>query len=116
MRVDPKSNDLNAYLFFADKILGAAVGHWEWDKKKKSFRTISDKKAGVTASDEAFALVVLINQWDAVFESEGKTKYTGKHIQGTLNRKCDGWSKADIVKYNELLTKVKANWQEEFAK
>ena len=118
MRVDPYSSEpeeLDAYVFFVDRILGAAVGHRAWDRKKKSFRTISSKREGVSASDEAFALVVLVNQWDAVFQVRGKTKYTGKHVQGTSNRKCDGWSEAGIIKYNELLTKVKENRSKEFA-
>jgi len=118
MQVDPYSSEpeeLDAYVFFVDRILGAAIGHRAWDRKRKSFRTISNRREGISASDEAFALVVLINQWDAVFETGGKTKYPGTHVQGTSNRKCDGWSDAGIVKYNELLTKVKENRSEEFA-
>lgn len=65
----------------------------------------------VTASDEAFACLILINNWDRwedMADKKDKTrdaKYTGSHVQS--NNKYGGWSKEGIQAFNQILRAVK---------
>ena len=113
LRQEPEEDDPNrnnAYKFFVDKILGCAVGKRSWGKDKKCFKTVTT--GGVTVSDEAFALLIMENQWHVVFQAGGETKYTGK--SGTANRRNSGWSKQGIERFNQLVRKVKENRVEAF--
>ena len=107
---EPEKND--AYKFFVDKILGCAIGKRAWGKDKKCFKTVTAK--GVTVSDEAFALLIMENQWNVIFRVGGETRYTGKAAAGTANRRNSGWSKQGIERFNQLVLKVKENRSEAF--
>ncbi len=102
------------YMFFCDHLLGAVTGMKRFAKDSRS-RHISQI---ATVSDEAFALVLLennFNVWSDMY-STGVTKgstinpeYTngGNSISNGRSRKYKGWSDAGIDKYNDLFDKVK---------
>jgi len=109
LRQDPEENNNEAYKFFIDKILGCVVGKRRaWSKDKKCFKTVM--ASGVTVSDEAFALLIMENQWNVVF-NQGQTKCT----TGTANKRNAGWSKQGIERFNQLVTNVKQNRSQSYA-
>ena len=81
--LDPNRNN-EPFKFFVDKILGCAIGKHSWGKGEKSFKTVMG--AGITDNDKAFALLIMENQWDAIFKENGSTKYTGAGTAGTGNK------------------------------
>lgn len=116
MRQDPEENDNSAYTFFVDKILGCVVGRQQaWNQTKKCFNKVSSPIANITPSDEAFALLVMINNWEVVFSNRTTPRFTSKLDDGVSNRRNSGWSKMGIQKFNELAQKVKANRKEDYA-
>jgi hypothetical protein len=48
------------WFWFADKVVECVAGKRVWGKQK----TMNTLMETVTASDEAFALLVLVNKWD----------------------------------------------------
>jgi hypothetical protein len=95
------------YFFFCNTILECVAGKKLW-KVQKTKRLIS--KSCVTVSDEAFALLLMINSWEKFEyfaenpEVEDKmsvpaTSYTEKKGR---NKKMKGWSQEGLVKYNRL--------------
>jgi hypothetical protein len=100
------------YFFFCNTILECVAGKKAWKVQKKK-RKISN--SCVTVSDEAFALLLVINSWEK-FEfmadnpqSEARssnvppTNYTEKKGR---NKKMQGWSQKGIDKFNSLCEMV----------
>jgi hypothetical protein len=93
------------WFWFADNVIECISGKRAWGKEK-STKVLTES---VTASDETFALLLLINNWDKWLVEEEKPPrkmdpmYTGS-TRG--NKKFQGWSDLGIAKYNELLEKV----------
>ena len=95
------------FFFFCDRILECVAGKKEW-KQQKAKQTVSSSCVSVT--DEAFAMLLMINSWD-------KFEYMAEHaeiddkseVPETLytekkgrNRKMQGWSTDGIEKFNKL--------------
>jgi len=124
LRMKPEDEvKTHAFEFFVGRILGGAVGNRKWSTKRKAFHPVSSSRAGITPSDEAFALVVLENIWDTVFppvaggaQDNKNTKYTGKRVPGTSNKKFEGWSRQGIDRFNYLCQFARENREEEHAK
>jgi hypothetical protein len=101
-----------AYFFFCNTVLECVAGKKEW-KKEKSKLLVS--KSSVTVSDEAFALLLLVNSWDK-FEHIAErpdatdksdlpaTRFTEKKGR---NKRMQGWSQEGIKRYNLLCEYVK---------
>jgi hypothetical protein len=116
MRQDPEGNAKanEAYVFFVDNILGCVVGRQKtWTTSTKCFRTISSE---VTVSDEAFALLVLFNNWAVVFDNKKTAPIYTRKEAGMTNKRNSGWSAAGITKFNELVEMVKSNRNATYAK
>ena len=106
--------DRSAYTFFCDHLLGAVTGMKKFAKASRS-RWISNI---ATISDEAFALVLLENNYEVWvdMQTRGVTKgssvdpkYTngGNSVGNGRSRKYKGWSDEGIERYNELFDRVK---------
>jgi hypothetical protein len=101
-----------AYTFFAEHIINCVSGKKNW--KQKQFET--SMREGSTATDEAFAILLLENgrdKWEAMARSEnGKstepTKYTRTKKEGGT-RKYEGWSDEGLERFNELLGLVQSD-------
>jgi hypothetical protein len=93
------------WFWFDNNVIECVSGKRAWGKEK-SMKVLTES---ITASDEAFALLLLINNWDKWLAEEEKPPrkkdpmYTGS-TKG--NKKFQGWSDLGIAKYNELLEKV----------
>ena len=76
-----------------------------WGKEK----TIKLLSEAVTTSDESFAILVLVNNWDK-WKAEQETpprKLEPLYTSSTHgNKKFQGWSDGGIKEYNSLLDKV----------
>ena len=101
------------YTFFCDFLLGCVTGMKRFAKDSRS-RNISEI---ATVSDEAFALVLLDNNYKVWLDmvSNGITKgstvdpeYTngGNSMSNGRSRKYKGWSDAGIDQYNALFDRV----------
>jgi hypothetical protein len=96
------------FFFFCSSILECVAGKKNW-KAQKAKKTIS--KSCATVSDEAFALLLMVNSWEK-FEYLADSKGTADEkteVPSTLftekkgrNRKMQGWSNEGIVKFNAL--------------
>jgi hypothetical protein len=104
--------ETTAYFYFCNKLVECVAGKKEW-KKEKSKLLIS--KSCITVSDEAFALLLMVNSWEKFeyiaehVEIECKdnvpeTRYTEKKGR---NKKLQGWSSVGIDKFNQLCEMVK---------
>jgi hypothetical protein len=107
----------SAYKFFADKCLECVAGKKAW-KTKRATETMT---SATTKTDEAFALLLLENNYEiwrhsvATTSDDGdyatetadlKPKYTsGKKAGGS--RRHEGWSEAGIERFNELTELVR---------
>ena len=100
-----------AYRFIVDNILGCVVGNKRW-RTYKYLECVMDK---VTVSDEAFAYLVIENNWDFIqCKQHAKPKYTTSgHCASASN---DGWTDNGIRRYHQLLELVAANRKEEWAR
>jgi len=99
------------YFFFCNTILECVAGKktWKVQKKKKKI-----SRSCVTVSDEAFALLLLVNSWEK-FEYMAEnpqcdtkamlpaTKFTEKKGR---NKKMQGWCHSGIATFNQLCGKV----------
>jgi hypothetical protein len=97
----------SAYFYFFDKIVECVAGKKEWKAQKAK---VLINKSCVTVSDEAFALLLMVNSWDK-FEYLGEnpeiddkndipeTLYTEKKGR---NKAMQGWSRQGIDKFNML--------------
>jgi hypothetical protein len=97
----------SAYFYFFDKIVECVAGKKEWKAQKAK---VLINKSCVTVSDEAFALLLMVNSWDK-FEYLGEnpeiddkndipeTLYTEKKGR---NKAMQGWSRQGIDKFNIL--------------
>jgi hypothetical protein len=93
------------WFWFADNVVECVSGKRAWGKEK-STKVLAES---VTSSDEAFALLILINNWDKwLAEEEKPPRKTDPMYTGSTkgNKKFQGWSDLGIAKYNELLEKV----------
>ena len=102
---DYKEERKVAFKYFVKNIIGCVVGKRMW-REKRGLKMVSEV---VTESDEAFAILVIENCWDAVHENlkagrDDKKASPGKYTSGvvTSNRRHDGWSMEGIKRYNEL--------------
>jgi hypothetical protein len=109
------------YFFFCNTILECVAGKKAWKIQKKQ-KKIS--KSCVTVSDEAFALLLLVNSWDKFefiadhpqCEAKGDfpaTLYTEKKGR---NKKMRGWSQEGIANFNHLCDCVVKDRQSENGK
>ena len=95
------------FFFFCDTVLECTAGKKEWKLQKYKLE-ISASCA--TVSDEAFALLLLVNSWDKFeFLSESDMRDVGSDAPPTLftekrgrNKKMQGWSNQGIDKFNQL--------------
>jgi len=121
----------DAYYKFFDEMLSQVVGRtvWKRDTVLKPVRKIA------TCSDEAFAILLIENSFDAWMKQaeekitpnghiginpidqgnyqSGKTKYTAN---GAGTKKDKGWSEEGLIRYNELCEMVWMNRQEDHSK
>ena len=127
-----RKDDTGIYKKFVDYLLSAVVGKHvcESCKHKALVSTYT------TISDEAFALIVVENNWERwvdmheqnnfkssnimpKFTNAGKTQYSSN---GSSNQKYKGWSAAGLKQFNEIFLMVKQNrnmkhalkWEEAF--
>ena len=114
LRQHPKDSDHGAFKFFVSEIVAGVVGQRKWSKTARCFTRVSDPEAGITVSDEAFALLIVENIWDVVMLNGETCKYTGK-LANTSNKRHDGWSAEGLERYNALHEKVKKNRSMPFA-
>ena len=103
-----------AFTLFCDRILPCVVGRSMWDKLVD--RVGVSKFA--TATDEAWAIVVMENSWDLwkqmAESTDGKvkdteragTKYTAKTRAA---RKNEGWGSKGIPRFNALMRLIVAD-------
>jgi hypothetical protein len=95
------------FFFFCNTVLECVAGRKEW-KKEKAKLLVSE--SSVTVSDEAFALLLMVNSWDKfeyLAESDGEpnkddtptTVYTEKKGR---NKKLQGWTTQGINHFNQL--------------
>ncbi len=95
------------FFFFCNSVLECVAGKKEW-KQQKTKRRVSE--SCVSVSDEAFAMLLLVNSWDkfeymaenpAIDERTEvpETRYTEKKGR---NRKMQGWSSEGIDNFNKL--------------
>jgi hypothetical protein len=109
------------YFYFCNTILECVAGKKAWKIQKKQ-KKIS--KSCVTVSDEAFALLLLINSWNKFefiadhpqCEARGElpsTLYTEKKGR---NKKMRGWSQEGINNFNHLCECVVKDRQSESGK
>ena len=105
-----RNNQNNAYYFFYDCILRCVVGKSKWKRLIRQNKPISKL---VSASDEAFALLLLLNswkRWEFIFQHNPpnprkvKARYTKDQREG--NTSFDGWTIAGLLKYNSLIYDV----------
>ena len=100
-----RRNTDGAYTIFCDHILSAVVGKNLWKSKSAGF-TISKI---ATVSDEAFALLLLVNSWDLWTETDATatTKQSKYTRNGAGTKKNEGWTRDGLVRFNELAKMVK---------
>ena len=109
------------FFYFCNAILECVAGKKEW-KQQKNKQLISG--SCVTVTDEAFALLLMVNSWEKFEymadnpEMENKTevpetRYTEKKGR---NRKMQGWSSEGIDKFNNLCVSVMADRESEEGK
>jgi len=92
-----------SWFWFADNVVECVAGKRVWGKEK-TMRLMTD---AVTASDEAFAL--LLNNWDKWLaeQDDPPRKIDAMYTSSTKgDRKFRGWGQDGIIKYNELLAAV----------
>jgi len=120
----------DAYYKFFDEMLSQVVGRtvWKRDTVLKPVRKIA------TCSDEAFAILLIENSFDAWIKQaekitptghigvppidvgnyqSGKTRYTAN---GAGTKKDKGWSEEGLKRYNELCHMVWMNRKEDHSK
>ena len=109
------------FFFFCNRILECVAGKKKF-KAEKSKVLISNSCASV--SDEAFALLLMVNGWDKFdFLSDQSKKDGDEDTPPTMftekkgrNRKLKGWSSEGIDKYNKLCHHVKKDRESEQGK
>ena len=101
------------FYFFCNHILECVAGKKKWKAEKSTTRV---SKSCATVSDEAFALLLMVNSWDkfefmsadsnldSVKDVVPSTMFTEKKGR---NRKLQGWTLEGIDKYNKLCEHVK---------
>ena len=104
-----------AFFYFADKFLDGVAGRKAY-KKNKTWALISDT---VTISDEAFALLVLENNWDKwqkQYQANRAVPMNGKYTTTWGGaKKFEGWPLQATKCYNELYIRVKKDRRNETA-
>jgi hypothetical protein len=93
------------WFWFADKVLQCVAGRRGWGKEK----TMKILSESVTVSDEAFALLILVNNWDKWMAEHNSLarKIDALYTSSTQgNKKFSGWSDAGIQKYNKLFDQI----------
>jgi hypothetical protein len=96
--------DEKAFQFLVDHIYGCVHGKREWNTLKYT----RDARAELSVSDEAFAIVVLENNWNLLTMPGGRKaqpKYTGRNSVD----KDDGWSRLGVARFNKLYETVMAD-------
>ena len=101
-----------AFFYFCNQILECVAGKKKW-KAEKSKTVIS--KSCATVSDEAFALLLMVNSWDK-FDFMSSNAYSDSEKEMTpstmftekkgRNKKLKGWSLEGFDKYNQLCAHV----------
>lgn len=90
--------DEDAFEFLVNHIFGCVYGRRAWNVLK----TNREASKELSISDEAFAIVVLENNWNVLTETDpkkAKLKYTVE----------DGWSRAGVARFNKLYELVMAD-------
>ena len=99
------------FFFFCNSVLECVAGKKEWKQQKAKLKV---SESCVSVSDEAFAMLLLVNSWDK-FEYMAdipvnddrtevpETLYTEKKGR---NRKMQGWSSEGIDNFNKLCMSV----------
>ena len=127
-----RKDETGIYEKFVDYLLSAVVGKQIYKSRKHK----SLVSTYTSISDEAFALIVVENNWERwvdmheqknfkssnvmpKFTNAGKTRYSGN---GSSNQKFKGWSAAGLKRFNEIFLMVKQDrnmkhavkWEESF--
>jgi hypothetical protein len=105
------SEGMYPYFFFCNAILECVAGKKEW-KREKNKKKVTE--SSVTVSDEAFALLLLVNSWDKLAyladnvgnEEKALTPETLYTEKKGRNRKLQGWTTEGIEKFNNLCLSV----------
>jgi len=118
-----RANKNDSYIIFCDYFLSQVVGRNDW-KKRRHVEVISSL---ATVSDEAFAILLLMNSWDMwiemVDEDEAVKKgKSGEQQQGQVGgrkhtttkwtqsgagtRKYGGWKEEGLKMFNLLAKKI----------
>jgi hypothetical protein len=95
------------FFFFCNSVLECVAGKKEW-KQEKNKLVITG--SCVTVTDEAFALLLLVNSWEKFTYLANHRDHDGKiDMPETMftekkgrNRKLQGWTEPGIEKFNEL--------------
>ena len=101
---DLRKDTNGAYTLFCDHVLAAVVGKSLWKTKSVGLRisTIA------TVSDEAFALLLLLNSWDVWNESNTASNKQARYTRnGAGTKKGEGWTMDGLVKFNEFAIMVR---------
>jgi hypothetical protein len=105
MNDDNVEQDVTAFTFVVEHLVGAIIGKKMWNKGKYK-ELVSE---AFTASDEAFLYVILTNSYDMWKGANGSRVGAGTLTRDGTNKKYCGWTKQGIKMYNEMLKKVKEN-------
>ena len=95
--------ELQPFIFFADKVLPQVTGPRTWKNETKATRMISEV---CSISNEAFALLVLESNWD---KWDNKAEVGQFTKVGGGQKAFDGWTQEGLERYNELCYKVQHN-------
>ncbi len=99
-------NTKGAYTLFCNHVLSAVVGKNVWKAKCAGFAVSNI----ATISDEAFALVLLVNSWDVWSDTtnsgDSKTRFTRN---GAGTKKNEGWTQEGLEQFNQIARMVRTD-------
>lgn len=102
---DHQDENMTAFTFVVEHLVGAILGKKVWDKYKCR-EHVSTK---FTPSDEAYLYVILENSYELWISAEGSRVGAGNLTKDGTNKKYCGWTVEGIKKYNHYMDKVKLN-------
>jgi hypothetical protein len=88
IRQSPRNSRNTAFTFVVENLAGAVIGQHKW----KTTRCYAPLSKHMTASDEAFMLLVLENQYELWINADSNRVGRGKYTENGPNRKFCGWT------------------------
>jgi hypothetical protein len=111
LRQSPRNSRNMAFTFVVENLAGAVIGQRKW----KTTRCYARLNKHMTASDEAFMLLVLENQYELWINADSNKVGRGKYTENGPNRKFCGWTNEGMRRFNTLLDEVRGNRNKQYS-